>query len=93
MDRWRAATPRPILISIQTERTYSNQVFTYRARYCLQTYAGVRNYELSNMENHLHAAMEVLPTPGVWLLRSRRYKVADVARHLEPGDFIFELVP
>lgn len=91
MDRWRVTTPRPILISVRTERAYTEQGFVFRARYGLNTYAGIVNLTLTNEENHLHAAMEVLPERGTWRLVSPNIALNG---HFEVshGDFIFERV-
>lgn len=91
MDRWRAQTPRPVLLAVRTERMIADHGSIYRARLGLNTYSGTQDFSLSDFENHLHAAMEVLPDWGTWRLISPNIMPSEGVA-VDSGDFIFERV-
>lgn len=89
MDRWRHATPRPIMLSVRTECSHSQHGLVYRAKLGLNTYSGIRRGDLTDCENHLHAAMECLPSWGTWQLISPNIMLNEGSK-INHGDFIFE---
>jgi len=91
MDRWRAQTPRPVLLAVHTERMVADNGSISRARLGLNTYSGTQDFTLSDCENHLHAAMEVLPNWGTWRLISPNIMLSEGVA-VDSGDFIFERV-
>jgi hypothetical protein len=95
MDEWRTTTPRPVIVCVRTESTLEDQRgWIYRATRRCDTYAGVRNSNLHEAENHLAAALEVLPQGS-----NVQHKLVSFELTYQPdyrrvlGEFLFERLP